>query len=237
MEFDHNGRPSRDTLYIAGIDVAAGTTDTLGRGASNSVIAFCDWQTGELAAEYVTHGVMPQDLARLAIAAGYWFEGEDFRPAKMIPERNGPGGEVVEAVKRSGYDNLYRDTADRSPEVKYGWHKDGRGETALCAFALHQQMLCEGKFVERSVDCVDEMRHYQRNPNGRGAPIHSASLMTEDPSGARENHGDRTITRVVICQVLQTPYDENPLRGQAPSRSYRAAKELEERFADEELLV
>jgi hypothetical protein len=230
LAFDANGRPPRGTKYILGVDVAAGSQDERGRGASNSVIAVADWLTGEIVAEFVTHGKMPFELVDYAQSAAYWFEGEDFQPGKVIWERNGPGAEFgAVLVKKRGFTNVFLDHAASSTETKYGWHKDGRGESAKVAFGLHQQMICDGRLKERSEFCVQEMRHYQHNPNGKGAPIHSASLMSQDPSGARDNHGDRVIARVCICQLLQIPYEVSPMAGQAPARSYRAAKEREVR--------
>jgi hypothetical protein len=156
--------------------------------------------------------VVPADLAYTAYAAGKWFEGEDFGPALIIPERNGPGGEfVTQLVKKYRYPNVYVESRGKNKkEIKYGWHKDGRGEDAEIAFGLHRSFLMDGTFVERSRYCVDEMRHYQHPPGGKGAPVHSAALRTEDPSGARENHGDRVITRVVICRVLDEWQKEPP---------------------------
>ena len=225
---DLAGCPSRSTKYIQGIDTAAGTTDTQGRGASNSVSCFVDWMTGDVVAEFVCHGVPIAEFERICTAASYWFAGEDFLPARTVPERNGPGAQLVELMRKRGHENLHRDNKESSTEVQFGWHKSGRGEDALLAFGLHEHLLCEGRLKERSAECADEMRHYMRNPNGRGAPIHSASMMSEDPSGARENHGDRVITRVCICQVLQNPYEAEFVSGQAPWGSYKWMKQQRE---------
>lgn len=224
-----DGRPPRGTRYVLGVDVAAGTQDSAGRGASNSVIAGADWLTGDLAFEFVCHGVTPTELARITVALGYWFEGDDHLPAYVVFERNGPGGEFGSAlVKTFRYPNVYIEDRDHSPETKFGWHKDGRGDDARLAFGLHRVMICDGRFKERSMDCVNEMRHYQHNSNGRGAPVHSASLVSEDPSGSRENHGDRVIARVCLCQALQRPYATLPKKGMAPWGSYKHGRLLQE---------
>ena len=240
LEYDATGRPSRADRYILGIDTAAGTTDSDGRGASNSVIAVCSWLTGEIVAEFVTHGVKPYELAAIACAAGKWFEGDDFMPAFIVAESNGPGAELNETlVKKYRYPNVFTEVGTWSKAgaaPKYGWHKVG-GEQARLAFGLHQQMICEGVFKERSAACVREMRHYQNNPNGVGAPIHSASLMSVDPSGARDNHGDRVVSRVCICQALKKPYESQKLKGMAPWGSYRSLKDDEKRKSWEDALV
>jgi hypothetical protein len=236
MEFDAAGRPPGNTRYILGVDTAAGNVKTGGRGTSNSVIGVADWQTGDLVAEYVTQGEQPYELAIAAVAAAYWFVGDDGLPALIVPEVRGPGSQFVDCLQRKHFfPNIYR--KDLTVE-QYGWAKDWRGEEGRLAFGLHQEMICDGRFKERGVECVKEMRHYQHNPNGKGAPVHSGSLLTDDPSGARENHGDRVIARICICQALKRPYRTLPKRGEAPWGSYRYMKDQErrERMADTRLV-
>jgi hypothetical protein len=234
---DASGRPPKNTRYVGGIDTAAGTTDTGGRGASNSVIAFADWSSGELVAEGVFSGLQPYELARIAVAAGLWFEGDDFMGALLVPESNGPGSQLIDClVKKSHYMNVWQ--PDPSDPEKYGWFKRGGSSpddkgSARLAFGLHQQLICEGRFKERSMDCIKEMRHYQHNPTGRGAPVHSASLLGDDPSGARENHGDRVTARICLCQVIQKPYQIAAQKGAPVWGSYRWAKEREEKESKE----
>lgn len=225
VHLDAAGRPPRNTKYILGADIAAGTVDTQGRGASNSVLVVIDWLTGEVVAQYVTHGIMPHEFAAMAAAAGRWFEGEDFGEARMNFDRTGPAGAIFGAAltQTYGYTNLWRDTDDQ-----YGWIKDGRSERPRQAFGLHQQMICEGRFKERDRDCAREMQHYQNPSSGKGCPVHSASLRSEDPSGARDNHGDRTIARIVALQILQYPYEASPAKGAAPWGSARMLKERRE---------
>lgn len=228
LEFDRDGNPPRNTRYIFGIDTAAGTQNTGGRGASNSVIAVADWRTGDIVAEFATDGLQPLELAWLIEAAGWWFSGDDSLPAMVVPESNGPGGQTVDAlVRKLHYPNVWMKDPSK---LEYGWFKDGRGPDARKAFGLHQEMLGDGRLKERSVDCVREMRHYQHNPNGVGAPVHSAALLAEDPADKRDNHGDRVIARVCLCQALQRAYATLPLRGQAPYGSYRYAVEQEKKL-------
>lgn len=228
FHLDPSGNPPRNTRYASGWDIAAGSTDTAGRGASNTVGKFGDRMTGEVVAEFVTHGVRPPKVARIAVAAGYWFEGNDFRPAFVVPERNGAGDEFTEEMaKEHRYTNLFTEIRTRAAETKVGWHK--AAEDGRRAFGLHQQMICDSRLIERSADCVSEMRHYQHNPNGKGAPIHSASKMSKDPSGARDNHGDRVIATVCLCLALKSPYKAAPQAGIAPRGSYRSLRESRER--------
>lgn len=228
---DSAGAPPRGTKYIFGVDTAAGTKDSGGRGASNSVIAVADWKTGEIVAEYAVSDKQPYELARIAVAAGWWFMGDDGLPALMVPESNGVGGQFIDCVvNKQRYPNVYmRDIA----KLEYGWHKSGRDNSARLAFGLHQEMICDGRLKERSFECVREMRHYQYPPSGTAPPIHAAALLSDDPSGARDNHGDRVIARICICQALQRPYVVPRKHGQAPWGSYRALREARELDSEE----
>jgi hypothetical protein len=235
QHFDREGRPPRNTRYIFGIDTAGGTMNTGGRGASKSVVAVADWMTGELVCEFVTDGVQPLELAWIVEAMGHWFEGDDHEPALVVPESNGPGGQLVDAlVRKLHYNRVWQKDITK---LEYGWFKDGRGQDARLAFGLHQEMICDGRFKERSAECVREMRHYQHSPTGKGAPVHSAALLSDDPSDKGENHGDRVISRLCICQALQTPYETLRQSGRARYGSYRYAKEQDEMAAQEGELI
>lgn len=218
--FDAKNAMSRDTRYVVSVDVAAGSKDAGGRGASNSVIAVGDGKTGELVGEFAHHGIPPYELAEMTCAVGRWLQGEDYGPAYVIYEKNGPGGEFGDVLTRKyRYTNVYREKRrTQNNETTIGWFKNGRGTEAREAFGLHTLMLVEGRFIERSRECAEEMRYYNHNPNGSGAPVHAASINSkDDPSGARDNHGDRVITRIMMCHVLDQwltdppqAYDEPP---------------------------
>ena len=237
LNLDHSGRPSRHTRYAGGWDIAAGSTDTGGRGASNTVGAFGDLMNGEKVAQFVTHGKRPKEVARIAVAAHEWFQGNDGRGAFMVPERNGnPGDEFVEAVNKDyGFTHIYTELSTRGKESKVGWYKSK--ESGHRAFGAHQDMLCDGRYTERSEECVKEMRHYEWNPTPKSAPIHSASRLARDPSGARENHGDRVMATVCLCLALIKPYEAQPQKGIAPWGSYRAMRESEQQDAESHQLV
>jgi hypothetical protein len=201
--FDSEGRPPRNDRYIIAADVAAGSTDSSGRGASNSAIVVLSELHRCKVAEYATHGVPPHKLAVEFIAAARFFGGRESH-AYMIWDGAGPGGTMGDIITgQDDYnirDNLYyRVTHDKG--VKPGYVRPKSAVENLKPWGLHEKMLWEGTYLERSVDTMEEMRHYNHNPTG-GAPIHAASQTKDDPSGARENHGDRTTATVLACMEL-----------------------------------
>ena len=195
--------------------------DNQGRGKSNSVAAVCDATRREIVAELVVRGVPPYQFARMVAAAGRWFEGEDFGPAFVVPERNGPGEEFVrELVHELRYPAVWQEVAagrTNAGERRYGWTNTPAGGRSVQAFGKHREMLIEGTLVERSAECVEEMRHYQHGGAGL-APVHSAALAADDPTGAKQNHGDRVIARVCVCVKLAQWIVDPPVRTDEPPR-------------------
>ena len=200
-EFDVDGRIPRNERFIIGADVATGSTDSSGRGASNSTIAVVGRTSRCKVAEFAAHGLPVHRFLEVYVAAARFFCGPE-RHGYMIWDGNGPGA-VMGDIMETDYgirDNMYIETkGQRAGKAGFTCSK-GNKESGL-PWGRHVKMLFEGSYVERSRDCVDEMRHYQHNPTG-GAPIHAASKNTTDPSGARENHGDRTQATVLACWEL-----------------------------------
>jgi len=60
---------------VVAVDISAGT------GASNSVIVVGDKKTGEKVAEFASPYLKPHELAKLAVAIGKWFKGQNGRNA------------------------------------------------------------------------------------------------------------------------------------------------------------
>lgn len=237
LHFDVEGRPPCDERYIMGIDAAAGSTDEQGRGASNSAIVVLGEISRSKVAEYATHGLAAHKFAATVLAAARWFCGSE-EHAYMIWDA-GSAGSSMGAVIVDDYDirsNIYRRKTGEG-KVNPGYIKSKNPQESLAPWGSHEKMLWEGGYLERSVDCVGEMRHYHHNPTG-GAPIHAASRQTEDPSGARENHGDRTTATVLACMELANRR-ANPKKKEEepPFGSYLHMQQLQKRQARRTILI
>ena len=240
---DARGELPKDREYAMGIDVATGTTDASGHGASNSCICVGDRKTGEKVAEYVVNGMNPYDFARVAVALGRLFAGErgkelagqrsrnftdnipmmgDVLPTRLNPqpdlvggaymlwEANGPGGQFGDAVNELGYGNIYYHENERGAAKRFsdrpGWYATKTGKLAL--LGDHRDALLKGRFIERSEACIRECRQYVYLPNGSVA--HSRSVSALDPTGARENHGDRVIATALMWKGIKGALSELP---------------------------
>lgn len=209
LNFDSEGRPPSDDRYIMGVDVATGTVDAYGRGSSNSTIAVISEYSRAKVATYATHGLVPHKFAAVVAAAARWFSGMD-RHAYIIWDAGGPGGTMGDTIvgDYGMSDNVYLRPASRGTRGPMpGYVRPGNNEEARKPWGSHERMLWEREYTERCYDTVVEMQSYHHNPNG-GPPVHIGSSMigrragAADPSGARENHGDRMVATILACIEL-----------------------------------
>ena len=214
-DLDKDGR-FPDMKLLWGADIAAGGTDDRGMGKSNSVLVAGEHQTLDVVATFVAHGLVPYEFAQVAAAGLRWLgRGREFFGSF---ENNGPGKEFGDVLKkRLKYQEIHCEVKGEGSTL--GWYKGG-DENTLDWFSLHRQMICEGSFVERDEDCAMEMREFQYNPIGRGPPIYLPSMTSPDPSGARENHGDRTIARIAMIVASKSrPFEKENERHMPPAGS------------------
>lgn len=194
---DERHRPPRQARYRVACDIATGT------GASNSVLVVGNLITREKVAEYAFPKIKPEAFARFAMAVGNWFKGLD-DCAELIWESNGPGRIFGDCVLAENYPRFYtRDhKGDFKPEYA-GWHSSP--ETRTVALADYRDALAGGTILERSAATLDECRDFMYV----GTEIVHAGSTTDDPSGAKANHGDRvTATMLLWLGVSKAPQTE-----------------------------
>ncbi|MBN1460884.1 MAG: hypothetical protein JXA57_15230 [Armatimonadetes bacterium] len=199
------GWPEEGGQYVIGGDIAAGTR-VGGRGASNSCLSVVDRDSGEKVAEYVVNGVQPHELAKTAVALAKWYNG-----AFLIWEANGPGKAFGDNVLDLGWGRIYFRQNERSigHEVSTtpGWWSTREAKYTL--LSEYRRALGTGAFRNHSQQALLECEEYVFIAGG--AVAHAGSVATEDPSEARDNHGDRVIADAVAWRaVKETSYTEEP---------------------------
>ncbi len=201
MALDARGFPFSDTEYVTGSDISFGT------GASNSVSAIGNRKTRELVAEFAVSDMDPSDFARYSVAMAIWARGKNNEGAYMIWEAQGPGRIFGNKVIALGYRNIYYQTNERSLSKKTTdtpgwWPTPENKETVL---GEYRDALSKRTFVNRSFDSVNECRQYVVVD---GKPVHSEEHNSEDPTGARSQHGDRVIAAALVCkEMARIPID------------------------------
>jgi hypothetical protein len=195
---DMDGNPPSDRLYYMGVDVSAGT------GASNSSVHIFDAKTGELAADYTWSKILPNELAELCVHMARWFKGPGAVGAKMIWEARGPGTTFSQTVVGMEYRNVYWRTDELRLQKKIrdvaGW--EPTRENKRLVIENYKVMLDSGDIINRSRRSVDECRQFVYKPDGDIE--HSKSLRSIDPTGARDNHGDRVIAAALAAWLLRS---------------------------------
>ena len=170
---------------IISADIASGT------GASNSVIVAYDLTSGDKIAEYVNSRIKPYKLARYAMALARFLN--DRIEAEQIWEANGPGREYGDEMMDHDYTNLYYKTKDESESKSEsdvpGWWSTAENKKSM--LGVYRKLLSAGEINNWSKPAISELREMIYNSVGK--VVHSGELRTQDPSGAKENHGDRVI--------------------------------------------
>lgn len=201
-QVDVAGRPPDDREYVVGMDVATGT------GASNSAISVFDRTTREKVASWVCPFVGPDELARVCIAIARWFKDRSGDPAFVIWEANGPGRQIEKRFAAEGFANIYYRRNEDDPAAKIStipgfW--SGK-ETKRVLLSEYARALACGEVLNPDDESLAEMGEFIFAASG--SVEHAKSIAALDPSGARENHGDRVIADAVAVKVLLTRMSE-----------------------------
>jgi hypothetical protein len=206
---DARGEAPRDRKYVVAADVATGT------GSSNSVISVGDTKTGEKIAEFASSAIKPHELAKVAVALARFFNG-----AFLIWEANGPGRIFGDQVVDLGYSAIYYRENDRSVSKKSsdvpGWYSTR--ENKLSLLGEYRRALGAKEFINRSRPAIRECREYVFLPTG--AVEHSKSVNTIDPTGARDNHGDRAIADALLHKGMKALPNVTEPEDEAPAGSF-----------------
>jgi len=218
--------PSAPMIMAA--DVASGSRDREGRGASNSVLVFGRIEGQKLIkmAQYMTHGLMPHLFARIACALGWCFPITVTRSSSTFPafgiwELQGPGEFFGNTLTGElSYPNYYVELT-KSGMKHIGFHMglyrqpDGTmAGSKVNVFNEHKQWLQEGWYEEPSFDTYREMEQYKYTEDA--GPQHVAVKTALDPSLGRANHGDSVIATVLMVWAAKE------MREQGVSRDIEA---------------
>ena len=184
-------KPPGDRPYVIGADIATGINGPM---SSNSVLWVTDVRTAEQVAIFASPRIDPEKLAWLAFAMAHFFAGPG-GPARIIPESNGAYGiTFIRMLRDLGFANIYKREGDGTDvtskkKTKFGFNSDKYSKPSLLMewyFAV-----VGGELKVRDKMTLEEAKHYVLDANG--VPVHQDSMTSDDPSGAKGNHGDRVI--------------------------------------------
>jgi hypothetical protein len=188
--------------YVIGGDIAVGS------GASNSVWVVADRRTKEQVAEFASPNIKPAKFAEYGVTLARWFHG-----AQLIWEANGHGRITGDRIVDLEYPNIFlrrrEESLDKPVSAVAGWYSTPEGKLALLAEYL--RALETGEIICRSEDCLQELLDYVYHQDGQVE--HADARGTEDPTGARKNHGDRVVAAALCWHGMQADAapEEDPL--------------------------
>ena len=179
---DRAGKVTVDFKYVLGCDVSAGV------GSSISVGSAYNTRTNEKVLEYANPYVRPEEFAKQMVAVSKWLHN-----AMLIWESNGVGRQFGARVMDLNYGDVYyrkkEDTITKKETLTPGWASSK--ETKLVLLGEYRLAVERQKIFNFSGIALDECLEYIFN--SMGGVEHSKESNKEDPTGARENHGDRVI--------------------------------------------
>lgn len=191
---DHRGRLPADR-YALGVDNAAGV------GRTPSCVCLLNARTGEQVGEYADAFVEPADLAPWAVALAWLLKAADGDPAFLAWEALGPGLKFGARVVELGFRNVYWRTNDakvvKQPTDTPGWFPSPQNQRLLLEDG--RAALYSRRLVLHSELCLDETMDFKYTT--QGGVKHGKSEASDDPSAARENHGDRVVAAFLAWKV------------------------------------
>jgi hypothetical protein len=183
--------PPRD-YYVIGGDVASGQGGTM---SSNSTLSIFNRSTMRKVGMYASPNILPEDLARLAVALARLFIGPNDQEAYLIWEVNGAGGNFRnELIENTDFRHIhYRTTkkriaSKRTKEPGFWSAKDSKREL----MSAYRQALTEGSFENPEEIALQECLCYIEGLNGKLEYIPGEADVI-DPANQGELHGDRVI--------------------------------------------
>ena len=202
------------SFYGGGADVALGT------GKTPSCLTLADGRIGKKVLEYANAHIDPKAFGVLTVALCRLFCDENEEGAYIAWEHHGPGTAFGKMVwKDLGYRNLYRRTLEhdmRETESESpGWYPGGVNKLNL--HVDYRAALAGGHYLNLSERALDECLAFRHTANG--SVEHSGSINTEDPSAARESHGDFVVADALSWKMIKTSMQLKEARAQSVEES------------------
>lgn len=188
--------------YAIGCDVSAGT------GATPSCAAVGNIDLGTKVAEYANAGPgFPEpDFARVVRGLCDLAADESGQGAYLVWDNSGQQGTKFEqAILELGYRNIYYDESDkiqfaRKGPQRPGWF--GNTKQKYAALVDYREGLYARRVVDRSEACLLETLLFEYDKATKKV-AHSGEIRSNDPSGARENHGDLVVATMLMWMLMK----------------------------------
>lgn len=187
--------------YTAGCDVSGGT------GATNSCFTAIDGDRSLVVAEWADPRTDEKDFAALCVALCRWLKDEDGSGAYFGWDSGGaPGAKFSVRMAEIGYGNIYYNDNDLIKyttgrvERKPGWY--GTNEQRYRSLVDYRNAIYSRVLADRSERCLKECLLFEYDAK-TGDVKHAGESRNNDPTGARKNHGDLVISRIIAWMLAK----------------------------------
>jgi hypothetical protein len=196
-KLDMEGNPPKG-YYTIGVDSAAGT------GATPTCISIFDARLGEKVAEYANPFLEPTPAAYLVVALAWWFKDADGNGAFLAWEIPGPGVTMGKRIMELGYRHVFHkeDVSKWGQKQVFdspGWVNNIASKRTL--IEQYRAAIQGREIINRSEEALKECLAFHYTEGGKIE--HAREHSGDDPSGARENHGDQTIADAMAYKLLR----------------------------------
>lgn len=196
---DHTGNFRLDQSdYVVACDIATGKG---GKKSSNSVVVVYDRTTRTKVAQWWSNSITPTEFAQYAVLLCKFFTGKSAKPAYLIWEDNGPGGEFAKEVSQLRYTNVFHRENETVVAKKKtmipGWWSDRAKKRML--LSEYAKQLTTRKLTNYCLEAVKECREYEQDPMGN---VYHVGSIDEDDLDHGENHGDMVIADALACRAM-----------------------------------
>lgn len=186
--------------YCAASDIAAGT------GATNSCFSAIDGDRSLVVLEWADSRTDEKVFAALCVALCRWLKNESGGGAYFGWDNSGQQGARFKiAMAELGYGNVYYNDDDvirfskgRTERVP-GWN--GSNDQRFNALKDYRNALYQRVLADRSERCLQETLLFEVDKNGEVK--HAGETRANDPTGARKNHGDMVISRIIAWMLAK----------------------------------
>lgn len=194
----------RDRSFFEGKKFGLGADVSFGTGASNSAGSVVDLTTGRKVAVWKDPFTDPERFADEQIALAKWFNG-----AMMIWDASGaPGRSFTKRVLERKYSHIYyrRDEERTRSRIsdQPGYYLNPEDRAVL--LRDYRGKLGERKFINPSEPGMKECLQFVVQPGGKVE--HSQAASSQDPTGAREAHGDEVIADALASRLTSLKPNE-----------------------------
>jgi len=192
------GNILQDRAFSAGRRFGLGSDVSFGTGASNSSTTVVDLENGRKLALLKDPHTAPDDFADETIALAKWFNG-----GFMIWDASGPSGRTfTRRVIEKKYHRIYYRTDEERLRARIsdqpGYYLNPEDRAIL--LRDYRKALSDRTFINPSESGLREALQFIVKPGG--GVEHSNAANSQDPTGAREAHGDEVIGDALASRLV-----------------------------------